>query len=139
MKLEKEDYLDPSCPLCGKPGETEPVQPIPMERVMGRLREMEDRNDWPAVEKHLRYWLAEAEAGLNERAQLTLHNELMGFYRKQGQKDPAFTHAAQAVALVEKLGLVFTVSSVIIATFSPLIKGKTRSENASNSSVIVTV
>lgn len=111
MKLEKEDYLDPACPLCGKPGETETIQPVPMGRVMDRLREIEDRSDWPAAERHLNYWLAEAEAGRDERAQLTLHNELMGFYRKQGQKESALRHAEQAMALVEKLGMENTVTA----------------------------
>ena len=39
MKLEREDYMDPQCVLCGKPGETEPVQPVPIGRIMDRLRE----------------------------------------------------------------------------------------------------
>ena len=46
MKLEREDYMDPQCVLCGKPGETEPVQPVPIGRIMDRLREYEDRSDW---------------------------------------------------------------------------------------------
>ena len=111
MRLEKEDYMEPACPLCGKPGEDETLQPVPMDRIMDRLREYEDRSDWPAAERHLLYWLAEAEAGRDERAQLTLHNELRGFYRKQGQKESALRHAEQAMALVEKLGLENTVTA----------------------------
>ena len=111
MKLEKEDYIDPTCVLCGKPGETETAQPVPVGRIMDKLREYEDRNDWPAVERHLKYWLAEAEANRDERGQLMLHNELMGYYRKQGKKDEAFTHAEQAAELVEKLGMEDTVTA----------------------------
>lgn len=111
MKLEKEDYIDPTCVLCGKPGETESAQPVPVGRIMDKLREYEDRNDWPAVERHLKYWLAEAEANRDERGQLMLHNELMGYYRKQGKKDEAFTHAEQAAELVEKLGMEDTVTA----------------------------
>ena len=111
MKLEKEDYMDPSCVLCGKPGETETVQPIPVGRVLDRLREYEDQSDWSAAEKHLVYWLAEAEANRDERGQLTLRNELMGFYRKQGNRDRAFAHAEQAAALVEKLGMADTITA----------------------------
>ena len=33
MKLEKEDYIDPACPLCGKPGETESAKPVPADRI----------------------------------------------------------------------------------------------------------
>ena len=60
MNLKREDYVDPRCALCGKPGEEETIQPVPVGRIMDKLREYEDRNDWPAVERHLKYWLAEA-------------------------------------------------------------------------------
>ena len=111
MKLEKEDYIDPRCALCGKPGEEETVQPVPIGRIMDKLREYEDRSDWPAVERHLKYWLAEAEAVRDERGQVMLHNELMGFYRKQGDREKAFEHAEKAAALVEKLGMEDTVTA----------------------------
>ena len=111
MNLEKEDYVDPRCALCGKPGEEETVQPVPVGRIMDKLREYEDRNDWPAVERHLKYWLAEAEANRDERGQLMLHNELMGYYRKQGKKDEAFSHAERADYLVKKLEMEDTVTA----------------------------
>ena len=111
MKLEKEDYTDPRCVLCGKPGEEESAQPVPVGRIMDKLREYEDRNDWNAVERHLNYWLAEAEANRDERGQLMLHNELMGYYRKQGKQEQAFSHADLAAALVEKLGMEETVTA----------------------------
>ena len=111
MKLEKEDYIDPTCVLCGKPGETESAQPVPVGRIMDKLREYEDKNDWPGVERHLKYWLAEAEANRDERGQLMLNNELMGYYRKQGKRDKAFAHADRAVELVEKLGMEDTVTA----------------------------
>lgn len=111
MKLEKEDYMDPQCVLCGKPGGEEAVTPIPAGRVMDKLREYEDRNDWPGVERHLKYWLAEAEAGRDERGQLMLNNELMGYYRKQGRREEAFAHADRAAELVEKLEMADTVTA----------------------------
>ena len=111
MKLEKEDYIDPRCVLCGKPGEEETLQPVPVGRILDRLREYEDRNDWPAVERHLKYWLEEAEANRDERGQLTLNNELMGYYRKQGKQEEAFARAERAAELVEKLGMEDTVTA----------------------------
>ncbi len=111
MKLEKEDYIDPRCALCGRPGEEESAQPVPIGRIMEKLREYEDRNDWPAVERHLKYWLAEAEANRDDRGCLMLNNELMGFYRKQGNRERAFAHAEAAVGLVEKLGMEDTVTA----------------------------
>ncbi len=111
MALEKEDYLDPVCVLSGHPGEAEPPRPVPIGRIMEKLRVYEDRNDWPSAEKHLLYWLAEAEANRDSRGLLTLHNELMGYYRKQGKEKPARLHADRAEALLEKLGMEETVTA----------------------------
>ena len=111
MSLKKEDYVEPACVLCGKPGDEEPVQAIDIGRVMEKLRVYEDRNDWPQVERHLKYWLEEARAGRDERGQLTLNNELMGYYRKQGKRDLAFEHAEKAVELVKKLGMEDTITA----------------------------
>ncbi|MBQ6562433.1 MAG: tetratricopeptide repeat protein [Clostridia bacterium] len=111
MSLKKEDYVEPACVLCGKPGDEEPVQAIDIGRVMEKLRIYEDRNDWPQVERHLKYWLEEARAGRDERGQLTLNNELMGYYRKQGKRDLAFEHAEKAVELVKKLGMEDTITA----------------------------
>jgi len=111
MELKKEDYVDPLCPLEGRPGETEPVRPIPVGRVQEKLREYEDRSDWPGVERHLRYWMAEAEQNRDLRGQLMLHNELMGFYRKQGEQEKAFFHCARAEELLLRLGMENTVTA----------------------------
>ena len=111
MKLEKEDYIEPNCPLCGKPGEEAAAEPVPIGRIMDRLREYEDRSDWEAVERHLKYWLAEAEANRDERGQLMLNNELMGYYRKQDRQEEAFAHADRANELIGKLGMEDTVTA----------------------------
>ena len=111
MKLQKEDYLDPACVLCGKPGEPETGTPVPMGRVMDRLREYEAQSDYAAMERHLLYWLAEAEANGDRRAQLTLHNELMGHYRKEGKGEQAIHHAEAAVHLIDLLDLRETVTA----------------------------
>ena len=111
MNLEKEDYVEPTCALCGKPGEEAPREPVPVDRILTKLREYEDRNDWPAVEKHLLYWMAEARQNRDDRGRLTLHNELMGYYRKQGKKTEALDHAQQALELVRTLGMEKTVTA----------------------------
>ena len=111
MKLEKEDYIEPDCVLCGKPGEEAAAKPVPVGRILDKLREYEDRSDWEAVEKHLKYWLAEAEANRDLRGQLMLNNELMGYYRKQEKQEEAFAHAERAAELVERLGMEDTVTA----------------------------
>ena len=84
---------------------------MPIGRIMDRLREYEDRSNWEAVERHLKYWLAEAEANRDERGQLMLNNELMGYYRKQERREEAFVHADRAAELVRKLGMEDTVTA----------------------------
>lgn len=111
MKLEKEDYLEPECALCGKPEEEQPAQPVPVGRILERLRQYEDKSDWTAAERHLRYWLAEAEQNGDQRGQLMLNNELMGFYRKQGDREKALSHAEKALALVDALGMEETITA----------------------------
>lgn len=111
MKLEKEDYIEPNCVLCGKPGEAESPRPVPVGRILDKLREYEDRSDWEGVERHLKYWLAEAEANRDERGQLMLNNELMGYYRKQGKQEEAYAHADRATELIEKTGMEDTVTA----------------------------
>ncbi len=108
--LEKEDYLEPECALCGVPGE-EPVRPIPRDRVLEKMREYEDRSDWAGAERHLKYWLEEARANRDPRGQLMLHNELMGYYRKQGRKEEALEHAERALELVARLGMEDTATA----------------------------
>ena len=111
MKLEKEDYLNPACPLCGKPGETESPRPVPIDRIQRKLWEYEDASDWEGAERHLKYWLAEAEMNGDRRGLLMLHNELMGFYRKQGSREEALSHARTAVSLIAELQMEDTVTA----------------------------
>ena len=40
-----------------------------------------------------------------------LHNEMMGFYRKQGLRDEAIAHAEAALNLIRKLGMDNTVTA----------------------------
>ena len=111
MRLEREDYMDPACVLCGKPGETETARPVPQDRIQRKLREYEDASDWDGAQRHLKYWLAEAEMNRDRRGQLMLHNELMGFYRKQGSREEALRHAEAADALVTEMRMEDTVTA----------------------------
>ena len=109
--MNKEDYVEPACVLCGKPGEETAREPVPLGRIMDKLREYEQRSDWAAVEKHLTYWLTEAEQNRDERGQLMLNNELMGYYRKQEKREEALRCAEKAMELVDLLGMEETVTA----------------------------
>ncbi len=86
---------------------------IPMQRVIEKLDELFSRKDYAAAERHLQYWLADAEASGDGRGRLTILNEQIGFYRKQEREHEALSAAAAALAQAESLGLE---SSVVMGT-----------------------
>lgn len=83
---------------------------IPIERIITRLDEYLEKGDNGAAERHLLYWLKEAETESDYRGCMTLCGELMGFYRKCGRKENALQYAQRSLDLVRKLGMENTVS-----------------------------
>ena len=81
------------------------VRPIPRQRVLDRLDGYLNRRDLAAARRHLLYWLEEARAGGDLRGELLIRNELVGHYRKAGEREPALEHAAAALDLVDRLEL----------------------------------
>lgn len=104
--LKKEDYEEPCCPLSA-PGH---VKSIPTGRVIDKLDEYLSRNDYASAERHLRYWLAEAECGNDMRGKLTVLNEQIGLYRKTGKREECFRTIDEAMTLVFALGMDNTVT-----------------------------
>lgn len=97
--LKKEDYEEPSCLLNMKPN----ITPVPMGRVLEKLDEYLGHNDYESAERHLEYWLREAEQGLDSRGRLTLLNEQIGLYRKSEQKEKCLKAVEAALALSEEI------------------------------------
>ena len=88
--LKPEDYVEPSCVLCGDPyGAPPKVKPVPQQRIIEKMNDYMSRRDYDGAERHLLYWLEEAKLGQDERGQLMLRNELVGHYRKVGNRDKA--------------------------------------------------
>ncbi len=107
-----EDYAEPRCVLCGEPyGAAPKVKSIPQQRVIERMDEYMARRDYEGARRHLEYWLEEARLGGDERGELMVRNELVGHFRKTGEKEKAFEHAAAALGLLKKLDFEGTVSS----------------------------
>ena len=104
--LRQADYEEPRCPLCAP----KTVEPIPVRRVMEKLDEYLGRNDLAAAERHLNYWLAEAEAGGDLRGKLTVVNEQIGLYRKMDRGGESLSAAETAVSLAEALELTDSVT-----------------------------
>jgi tetratricopeptide (TPR) repeat protein len=75
------------------------------------MNEYMARRDYEGAERHLLYWLEEAELGRDLRGQLMLRNELTGHYRKTGERDKSLENAEKAIALLEELEFEGTISS----------------------------
>lgn len=104
--LKSEDYEEPRCLLEMHP---ETVA-IPTGRVIEKLDEYLDRNDYASAERHLRYWRGEAEAVGDDRGRLTVLNEQIGLYRKM-EKEPETLQAIEnALKLAETPDMDDTVT-----------------------------
>ncbi len=100
-----EEYMEPCCLLSGAPmGQEKPAEPIPVRRVIEKLDEYFERREFDAAERHLKYWMSEAEALGDLRGQFSVHNEMMGFYRKLGREEDALTHAEIALGMLPQIG-----------------------------------
>ena len=110
--IQPEDYLEPRCLLCEEPYGVKPeVRPVPQSRIVERLNEYMAQRDYAGAEKHLLYWLEEAKLGHDLRGQLMLRNELIGHYRKTGDKEKSLENAFSALGLLSTLGLDGSLSS----------------------------
>jgi tetratricopeptide (TPR) repeat protein len=78
---------------------------IAIDRILSKLDEHLGKNDYSSAEKHLLYWLGEAERGCDNKTEILILNELMGLYRKLGRRDEALSMASSALSKTEALGI----------------------------------
>ena len=78
---------------------------ISSERILEKLDEYLNKNDYSSAERHLLYWLSEAEANSDHRTLILMANELMGLYRKLGRREEAISFAEKALTKTEELGI----------------------------------
>lgn len=111
--LQPEDFKEPTCIFCTDfyQPEAKTVMSVPLSRILSKLDEHLGRNDYASAERHLAYWVREAEEGGDLRGSLSLENERMGLYRKLGRRDEALRCAEAALKLVRRLELEGTVTS----------------------------
>lgn len=87
------------------------LRPIPQQRVIEKMDWYMSRRDYAGAERHLLYWLEEARQGNDLRGALMLRNELVGHYRKVGQRDRAIENGEAALSLLEQLDFDGTISA----------------------------
>lgn len=99
--IDKEDYEEPICPLC----DPNKAASIPIGRVTDKLDGYLAARDFAAAARHLDYWLTEASALRDARGRLSLLNEAVGFYRKQGDEQRSLAFVRQALEQADALRL----------------------------------
>lgn len=110
--IKPEDYIEPVCVLCEPAyGQEIPVRTVPQQRIIEKMDEYMSRRDYAGAERHLLYWLEEAQLGNDLGGELMLRNELVGHYRKTGNREQALVHIQKALELVCDLGFEGTVSA----------------------------
>lgn len=90
---------------------TDMIRPVPQRRIIDKMDEYMSRRDYNGAERHLLYWLEEAKLSGDLQGQLMLRNELVGHYRKTGQKEPAMESAAKALDLLRELDMENTITA----------------------------
>lgn len=102
--LTPEDYAEPRCLLCDDPyGAASQAKQVPQQRIIEKMDEYMSRRDYAGAERHLLYWLEEAKLGMDKGGELLLRNELVGHFRKTGNKEGAFESAREALRLLKEL------------------------------------
>ena len=87
------------------------IRPVPQKRIIEKMNEYMSRRDYSGAERHLSYWFEEALLGGDLQGQLMIRNELVGHYRKTGQKEKAMDNAAKALELLETLEMEKTITA----------------------------
>ena len=106
--LDKFDYAEPVCPLCdGKefyyPDADAPLGRIPVGRILQKVDSFFDKNDYAEAGRLLRYWKQEAVDLKDKSGELAIESELVGFYRKQKDKENGLNSVNRALELVNEL------------------------------------
>ncbi len=110
--LRPEDYIEPRCVLCESPyGAEAEIRSVPQQRIIRKMDEYMSRRDYAGAERHLLYWLEEAKLGHDLRGQLMLCNELIGHYRKTGEREKAEARIGEALTLLQTLDFGGTISA----------------------------
>ena len=79
---------------------TEAINRIPITRVREKLDAYVGRRDYESAARHLEYWRMEAQAGRDAEGEFFVLNEMMGVYRKMGDREKALASARDALALI---------------------------------------
>ncbi len=117
--IDEFDYKEPRCTLCdGKefynPELSGAKGRIPVKRVIEKADGYFNKNDLAGAKRHLEYWEKEAKELNDNSGELSIVDELLGLYRKNGEKENALRVIERAIILIDNLQLQNTVSGATI-------------------------
>ncbi len=106
--LDKFDYAEPRCSLCDGeefyyPKQDTPLGHIPTSRIISKVDSLFDKNNYAEAGRLLVYWKNEAIALKDKSGELAMESELVGFYRKQNDKEKGIASVLRALELNEEL------------------------------------
>ena len=76
---------------------------IPVGRIIDKVDSLFDRNDYVEAGRLLVHWRDEAIALNDKSGELAMESELVGYYRKQNEKEKGLTSVSRALVLVDEL------------------------------------
>lgn len=116
MALQNEDYEEKRCLLnMTDPNDrTANAERIPIRHVIDRLDRTLARGDYAEGMRLLDYWLGEARALGDEDGELSVESERMGLSRRANDRERGLSAVARGLELLEKNGLVDTVSGATV-------------------------
>ncbi len=107
MNLSKEDYEETCCPF-KNPDE---AVPVPLGRIIEKLDEYLNKKDYFSAQKHLEYWISEAEFLKDINGKLAIINEQIGLYRKLDKSDKGIFCIENALKIIERHEFVNTITA----------------------------
>lgn len=84
---------------------------VPVSRILDKLDSYLNKEDYSAADRHLRYWLAEADALGDSRGAFAVLNEMIGLYRKCGMETEGLSACEQTLLKVTEMGIEDTVGA----------------------------
>ncbi len=87
---------------------------ISTDRILSKLDEHLNKNDYTSAQKHLLYWLDEAQSIGDSKAQLLILSELIGLYRKLGKEKETLEVVEKSMSQIRELNIENQVGSATI-------------------------
>lgn len=84
---------------------------ISIERILNKLDEYLNKNDYASAQRHLLYWLSEAQSSGLANIELLVRNELMGLFRKLGKEKEALECAGTALQKIKEMQIQHQVGA----------------------------